>query len=78
MYIIKRTDQRGGWLAKQGSEYSYTNNLHLARTFHTVSEAQSERCPSNEIVVNLDTLMLKNTSAYYLNHVLPQSFKKEG
>ena len=49
MYVIRRTDQGGGWLANPGSRHSYTHYLQNARRFPTLAAAQSECCPGNEV-----------------------------
>lgn len=51
MYVIKRIDGRGGYVARQGSPGSYTDKLQNARTFPTLESAERERCPGNEIIV---------------------------
>ncbi len=51
MYVLKRTDQGGGYVAPAGSSGSYTPKLQNARTFYTYAEADKERCPGNEIIV---------------------------
>lgn len=50
-WIIKRTDQGGGYVAKEGSRASYTNRPDCARTFSTEEEARRNVCPGNEIAV---------------------------
>ncbi len=57
MFVIKRTDQGGGYVARSGSQSSYTNKLENARTFSTSAEADAERCVENEIVVSVDSLL---------------------
>lgn len=57
IYVIKRTDQGGGWLAMRGSRASYTRYLHRARVFHSRDEALGERCPDNEIVQSIEEAM---------------------
>lgn len=51
MFVIKRTDQGGGYVAAPGSRGSYTSKLQNARTFSTREAADRERCPGNEIIV---------------------------
>jgi hypothetical protein len=53
-YVVKRTDQRGGYLTPPGSLRSYTTNLHNARRFNSAEEAKAECCPENEIAVKVD------------------------
>ena len=57
MYVIKRTDQGGGYVARQGSNSSYTHNLELARKFHSREAANAERCEGNEIVLSVDDIL---------------------
>lgn len=54
MYVIKRTDQGGGYVAKSGLMHSYTRQISLVRRFATIEEAESNRCPENEIIVCWD------------------------
>ena len=57
MWLIKRLDQGGGYLAFSGSASSYTHKLENARTFHTKEAAEAECCPENERPVRLDSIM---------------------
>jgi hypothetical protein len=56
MYVIKRTDQGGGYVARPGMQSSYTVHVEHVRKFATREEAESNRCPGNEVVVPLETL----------------------
>lgn len=56
-YIIKRTDQGGGYVAKPGSAKSYTHNLEHARKFDTREQAEADRCKGNEVVLNLEQVL---------------------
>ena len=51
VFVIKRTDQKGGFVAKSGMHNSYTNDLRFVRKFKTREEAQQNVCPGNEIVL---------------------------
>jgi hypothetical protein len=53
-YIIKRTDQGGGYLAERGSKKSFTSSLLKARKFQTEKEADDERCKGNEIIIKVE------------------------
>ena len=53
MYIIKRLDQGGGYVAPSGRKNSYTNKLEIARKFDTLEDAEAELCPDNEIALNI-------------------------
>ncbi len=50
-YIIRRTDQGGGYVAPAGSASSYVSSPAQARRFRTLAAAQAERCPGNEVVM---------------------------
>lgn len=49
-YLIKRTDQGGGYVAPQGSAKSYTRSRQAARQYTTREAAEADRC-GNEIIV---------------------------
>jgi len=53
MFVIKRTDQGGGYLAQPGSMHSYTRDLDNVRFFPTRKAAERERCKGNEVVVGI-------------------------
>jgi hypothetical protein len=53
-YVLKRDD--GKFVARPGSEHSYTDKLQRARTFDTRDEAERDRC-SNEILLTLEQAM---------------------
>lgn len=55
MYVIRRTDQGGGWVARPGSSGSYTKCLSRVRVFASREEAERNRCPENEVVEELYT-----------------------
>ena len=57
MYVIKRIDQGGGYVAIPGSKNSYTKNLRNLRKFNTIEEAERELCVENEIIVSVESLM---------------------
>lgn len=52
-FVIRRTDQGGGYVAPAGSPKSYTHRRENARRYPTQVAAESERCPGNEVVVPL-------------------------
>ena len=54
-YIIKRTDQGGGWVTNPGSKSSYTRSLQKARVYPTREEADADRCPENEVVESVES-----------------------
>lgn len=54
MYVIKRTDQGGGYVAVAGNRCSYTKSVRQMRKFRTADEAEANRCPGNEVVVPLN------------------------
>ena len=47
-FIIRRNDQRGGFVAPAGSLKAYVKDYRKARMFRTRDEAEAERCPENE------------------------------
>ena len=53
MYAIKRTDQGGGYVAPAGSHKSYTKNVRNAQLFTNREDAERNRCPGNEVIVDL-------------------------
>lgn len=55
MYVIQRTD--GLYVARQGSEHSYTRKLEDARKYRTRQEADNDRCAGNETVVAVADLL---------------------
>lgn len=57
MYVIKRTDQGGGYVARSGSASSYTRNIERAQKYDTREEADANRCPDNEIVIDVWRLL---------------------
>ncbi len=57
MYVIKRTDQGGGYVTRAGSSGSYTKNLEHAQKYDTREEADANRCPENEVVIDVYDLL---------------------
>lgn len=55
-YVIRRTDQGGGWVAKPGGKHSYTNKLQDARVYPTREAAEADRCPENEVIEPLSRI----------------------
>jgi hypothetical protein len=49
-FVLRRTDQGGGWVAPPGSPKSYTHNKAKARRFSSEEEAEADRCPDNEVI----------------------------
>lgn len=49
-YVIRRTDQGGGYVAPPGQDKSYVRDLRRARTFDSREAAEAERCPENEVI----------------------------
>jgi hypothetical protein len=58
MYALLRTDQRGGYVAKEGLNVSYTFDIRKVRKFMTKEDAEMNRCPGNEVVVPIDCAWL--------------------
>jgi len=52
MFVLKRTSD-GKYVAKPGSNNSYTKYLQHARVFRTREEAERDRCPENERIVEV-------------------------
>jgi hypothetical protein len=55
-YVIQRDD--GYFVTPSGSRHSYTRSLQCARTFETKEEAEGNRCPENERVVSIESLLV--------------------
>lgn len=55
-YVIKRTDQSGGYVSRPGLKESYTKNIEKIRVFATMEDAQRERCVEDEVVVPMDEI----------------------
>lgn len=53
MYIIRRIDQGGGYVAKPGSRRSYCQDLAQARKYETFAGAEADLCPENEVILKL-------------------------
>lgn len=53
VYILKRTDGRGGYVAPPGSARSYVRDDFRARKYATREAAEADRCQENEIVIEL-------------------------
>lgn len=56
-FVLRRTDQEGGYVAQPGSLKSYTHNLLRARRFRTREEAEADRCVENEVIENFEDLI---------------------
>ena len=56
-YLLKRTDQGGGYVSKPGMKSSYTRSAANARKFNTREAAESDRCVDNEIIVDLNPIL---------------------
>lgn len=55
MFVLRRDD--GKYVAKPGSEHSYTWKLENAQIFRTHEEADKDRCVENETVVRVADLL---------------------
>lgn len=49
-YVIRRTNQGGGYVTNPGSLHSYTKNKLDAMKFATYTAADNHRCIENEVV----------------------------
>lgn len=56
-WVLRRTDQGGGWVARQGHAGSYTGKLQYARVFASRELAEQERCPGNEVAERIEDVM---------------------
>lgn len=56
-YVLRRTDQGGGYVAESGSDKSYTHQLENAKRFPTREAADADRCKGNEVIVPVDQLL---------------------
>ena len=54
MYLLKRTDQGGGYVSENGHAASYTKSLRFAKKYVTEEQAEHDRCVENEVIVLLD------------------------
>lgn len=59
MWVVRRTDQGGGWVTLPGSRHSYTKNLMDARIWATYESARAACC-ENEVPQNVDELLAPN------------------
>lgn len=53
--LMRTTDRK--YVARFGSEQSYTKYLQHAQVFATRDEAEKHRCPGNERIVELDSIL---------------------
>lgn len=51
MYVLKRIDQGGGYVARPGSKSSYTRSIEHAQKFSTREQAENNRCKGNEVII---------------------------
>ena len=54
MYVIMRDD---GKYVSRGGEHSYCKSIENARTYHSKPQAIADRCPGNETVVSVDSIL---------------------
>ena len=57
MYLLRRTDQGGGYVSKEGHKTSYVSDLSNARKFRTTQEARQHQCINNEVIEDLERLL---------------------
>lgn len=55
-YVIVRASDRL-FVAKPGRKSSYTNALQNAKIYKSQEEAEADRCPGNEYVLSVDSLL---------------------
>ena len=53
MYVIKRTDQGGGYLGHAEDGHTWTKHLQRAIVFSSREAAEKNCCPENEIAVSV-------------------------
>ena len=56
MFVIVNTETHK-YVARRGSGNSYTTKLEQAETFRTREAADKDRCPGNEVVVDVNDLL---------------------
>lgn len=61
LYVLMKPD--GMFVAPPGERGSYTWDLRKARTFTSPEAAERERCPENERVVSVDSLLRRPRGA---------------
>lgn len=54
-YVIVRED--GKYVARPGSEHSYTSKLESAAIFRTREQAELNRCPENEHIRSVSEIL---------------------
>ena len=52
-YLLRRTDQGGGYVDEPGSLKAYTRSKEKARRFDTREAAERDRCKENEVIVEV-------------------------
>lgn len=58
VYVIRRTDRWGGWVAANPNlGGSYTKKLRLAKVYSTRAQAEAHMCPHNEVVERVEDIM---------------------
>lgn len=60
MWVIRRTDQGGGFLRDAPAPktgHIWTNDLRNAKTFWSEEAARNHCCPDNEVPVRVDHLL---------------------
>lgn len=55
-YFIRRTEDKK-YVARSGSEHSYTANLAKAQAYATREDAEKDRCIENEYIVEWPTYL---------------------
>jgi hypothetical protein len=49
-YVIKRVSPRGGYVAPEGSDETYTDRRSRARWYYSQEEADNDKCLGSEVV----------------------------
>jgi len=59
MYVIKRSDQGGGYVAIEGSKHSYTKTLNNAQIYSQSKNAE-RNCCNNEYVLSVHDILKRS------------------
>ena len=57
LWLLKRTDQGGGYVAVDGHPHSYTGDVCYARLFRTRESAEKSMCKGNETPIKLESVL---------------------
>lgn len=57
MYVLRRTDQGGGYVSKPGRGCSYTFKVRHMKKYPTEEAAKADACVENEVPVPLASII---------------------